>query len=152
MTEIIDLIARSINIRDYKGRARIEKYFLVSQSLDLEKQISYIYKMLGFNTMWVSVPNEKIAELPIPALFINTSNSSKLNLLFKDKSGRIRILDRHINNQNGDITLDYFNLNNCVFFIFEKNKYSTIGIENYNSGISNYLAFIVDLVILILLT
>jgi len=152
MTEIIDLIARSINIRDYKGRARIEKYFLVSQSLDREKQISYIYKMLGFNTMWVSVPNEKIAELPIPALFINTSNSSKLNLLFKDKSGRIRILDRHINNQNGDITLDYFNLNNCVFFIFEKNKYSTIGIENYNSGISNYLAFIVGLVILILLT
>jgi uncharacterized membrane protein len=155
MPEIFDLLNKSLGFTSSSGVARLKKLVSISRFLDIEKRMKYIFHKMGYETMWVSVPPEKVPSLPFPAFYIDTESPSRLKFVVQSSPDHYLLYDLNDLKKGKEIDLSYFTNENNNFFIYEKNEFrqpikSTISYKSYYKPIAAILlaALIISLFVL----
>ena len=118
--ELSQMVLKSLGLSGLYKRLKVHELVSVTRHFDFEKRLKYLYHMLGYDGMWVSVPSETIASLPFPAFNIPSEGMSHLALIEKKTE------DDYITYQIGNlkigqrVTSEYFDEAENIFFILEK--------------------------------
>lgn len=98
--------------------------------------------------MWVSLPKEKINDLPFPAIFVSDNESSDIALITKSSNEKYILSWSNGALYEKEIDLSYFTAENYVFFLFEKSRFTTYDARPDKPGVSKYLNIILVLTVL----
>jgi len=114
------MVLKSLGLNGFHQKLTVNVLVSVTRYFDFEKRLKYLYHMLGYDGMWVSVPAETIASLPFPAFTMPSEGLPHLALIEKKNEadyiayeiGSLKIGQR--------VAEGYFNENDNMFFIIEK--------------------------------
>lgn len=132
------IIAQSLGAGGNRYQSKIRMFVALTSLFTGEKRLRYIYHMLGYESMWVSVPKEQVGSLIFPALLVPDEGLARLALVKPVAPDRYNLQEISDLGRDKTVGIDYFADTDNLFFLFEKIDTAIGDAEELAEGSSNY--------------